>query len=49
MNSDVGNDSGCFDIAPYETRCASFPIRRAMSEVSLPPVLPNPFSPHTEV
>lgn len=38
MNNEVGSDTGCFDMAPYDTRCALFPRRRAISVVSLPPV-----------
>ena len=37
MKSEVGNESGCFDMAPYETRCASLPRSPAIIDVSLPP------------
>ena len=36
MNNPVGVDSGCLDIAPYETRCASCP-RRVSIEVVVGP------------
>lgn len=36
MNKLVGNDNGCFDIAPYETKKAFDPRRRVMYVVEGP-------------
>lgn len=36
MNADVGSDSGCLDIAPYETICASCPKKRDIAVVAGP-------------
>jgi len=42
MNKEIGSDSGCFAMAPYETRCESLPKKRAMSVVSFPPTQLSP-------
>ena len=36
MNADVGRESGCFDMAPYETKCASCPRKRDIAVVTGP-------------
>ena len=37
MKAEVGSDSGCFDMAPYDTRCAFSPRKRVMADVAGPP------------
>lgn len=37
MNAEVGNESGCFDMAPYETRWAPSPRKRVIADVAGPP------------
>ena len=38
MNCDAERDNGCFDIAPYDTKCASCPSNRVICVVTLPPL-----------
>jgi hypothetical protein len=43
MKADVGKDKGCFDMAPYDTRCASLPRYLIIAVVSFPPTSVFPY------